>query len=198
MGTVQPLVQLGFVKPSPQRFNLYRLSPVGAGFLESFGPEKRALLEWAKGSSPPNVRRLWPSERLSPVAAGLLDRQFGNGDDASRRRALLNSPPAATFAVSPLLELRPRGDIDPAKRADLRSGIALIQLRDAAIAVLAPVEQHVTAGTGVALEPRAAVSPAGAELAVVADAARVMGAEADSSPGSAAHGFARLCLASGD
>ncbi len=199
MGTVQPLVRLGFVEPAPQRFNLYQLSPVGAELLDPFGSEKRALLEWAKGSSAPTVRRLWPSERLPQVAASLLDRQlrqFGNGDDALRRRALLSSPPAATFAVSPLLEPRPRGNIDSEHWADLRSGVALVQLRNAAVALLARVEQLIAANTRTVLQPEAAVAPAGAELADLANAARVVGAEADTSPGREAHEFARVCMSS--
>ena len=198
MGTVQPLVQLGFVHLSPQRFNLYRLSPVGEEFLKSFGAEKDALLRWAEGSPPPKVKRLWPSEHLPRAAAELLIRRlkyFGDGDGALRRRALLGSPPASTFEKSPLLRQRPRGKIDLAHWADLRSGIALVRLRDAAIKLLARVEQSIIVSSGRALESNEVVSPARTELDMVAVAAEKMREEADSSPGGAAHEFAGLCSA---
>ena len=200
MGTVQPLEQLGFVQPSPQRFNLYRLSSLGEEFLKSFGAEKVALLSWAEGSRPPKVKTLWPSAQLPRAAAGLLDkqlRQFGSGNDAARRCALLNSSPDALSSVLPLLESRPQGRIDSAHWADLRSGIALVQLRAAAVGLLARVEQFVIASPKNSLEPDEVVKPleVKAELALLCAAARTMLAEPDTSPDGVAHEFARLCSA---
>ncbi len=199
MGTVEPLIRLGFVRGSGQRFNLYRLGPVGEEFLISFRMEKRRLLSWAQeGDDLGRAPSLGPEKPLPSAAAMLLERQlseYGGGDEAARRRALLRLP-EESFTPSPLLRSSPPGELSPRHWADLRSGIALVRMRDAALGVLAMVEARIGIGSHVSLSAAEAAEAAEAEIKGLAAAANVMLAETDSSPGQLGHAFSRLCLAS--
>jgi hypothetical protein len=198
METVQPLVQLGFVDQAPQRFNLYRLSRVGEEFLRAFDSDRKQILAWAtvKAAKIPKLKNLWPSQHLPAAAASLLDRQlrqFGEGAKAARRRTLLDTTPETAFATSPIDDHRPTAHIGPEHWSDLRSGIAFIRLRDAALAVLSGIEQQLGGDQTATIEPSAGVKSVLYELEVLTLAARVMLEEADTSAGQLAHNFARLC-----
>lgn len=196
MGTVQPLFQLGFVNGAAQRFNLYRLSVTGESFLEPFEREKRVLLAWAEGASQKKLATLWPSRSLPVEAARLLDRQLRQaGAGSGRRRALLETSPDDQSLASPLEYIAPPTTIDAGHWADLRSGVALVRLREAAVEVLSRVEQQIGPDPRASLKPADAIKPAGVELKQLVDASEIMLLEQDSSPGGEAHRFARACLA---
>ena len=196
MDTVQPLLQLGFVDGAAQRFNLYRLSATGVSFLESFGRERRALLTWADGGAAKKMEALWPPQRLPAMAADLLVRQLRQaGHCSGRRRALLETSRDDRLLAAPLEHVTPPIAIDARHWADLRSGVALVRLRDAARKVLSRVEQQIGPDPRSTVKPTDAVKPASAGLEQLVNASQIMLREMDSSVGGEAHRFARACSA---
>lgn len=196
MSTVEPLLRLGFVQGAGQRFNLYELTEEAEKFLESFGKEMKYLGRWADGKALNPLPKLLPDEALPDAAAKLLKRQirhFGKHNDISRRCALLDLPKRELTLRPLLLSSRP-ARLEPDHWDDLRSGIALVQLREAALAVLGDIEERLGSDRTSALTINQSIDAAAGRLAALSDAAKVMLAEKDSSPRQLGYALARDCL----
>lgn len=192
MGTVEPLFRLGFVKGAGQRFNLYRLSLEGERFLEPLKRERAQLLGWAKGAQFRSSPRLAPDQALPADCARLAMRQLRDYSEAEYRRALLDIGPEI-FGRSPLEREKTPSGLEPAHWADIRSGVALVRLRDAAIAVLAAIETALCSGNRAPVSQDDAAASSAMKLEQLSAAASVMLSLDDSSPGSMGHVFARMC-----
>lgn len=146
MAMVQPLVALGFVQGS--RYGAFRIHNAGQKMLDlSVMKEPRRVLgEWVHGRRPHGLKEA--IETLSPIGKvpgevrKLIHARLLEGADAGsiRRRnlACLASGPSARQ-----LESRtPLPGIESGHWSDLRAGVAFMDLRDAALAVLDGLEQH--------------------------------------------------------
>jgi hypothetical protein len=196
MSTVEPLLRLGFVQGAGQRFNLYQLTKEAEQFLESFGKEMKYLGRWADGEALHSLPDLLPDEPLPDAAAKLLKRQIrhcGKHSDINRRCALLDLP-KRELTLSPLLRSARPARLEPDHWCDLRSGIALVQLREAALAVLADIEERLGSDRTSALTIDQSIDAAAGRLAGLSDAAKAMLAEKDSSPSQLGYALARDCL----
>ena len=196
MSTVEPLLRLGFVEGAGQRFNLYRLTPEASRFLGFFEKEIKYLTRWANGEALHALPDLLPDEPLPTGAAKLLKRQlrdYGKPGDIRRRCALLDLP-KSELGLSPLKQpSRPSG-LEADHWDDLRSGIALINLRETALAVLACIEGRLGSDRSGMLTIEQSIDAAESELAKLSASAKAMLAEKDSCPDSLGHTLARECL----
>lgn len=195
MGAVEPLLQLGLVDGPAQRFNLYRLNSVGRELLECYRKESARLAAWIKDDDAGlmYLNAIAPDQRLRAKSAKLLHKQLrehGSSDYSSRRRRLLDLSRGMEIS-DPLAEQRP-DEITPDHWSDLRSGVALVRLRQTAIAVLSEVEILLGSVTGRSVSPADAADAVRDQLEILVAAASVMLAEADAT--GQAHAFARSCL----
>lgn len=143
MGTVEPLLRLGLVVGTSQRFNMYRLAPSGERILQSLKGEQNKLRAWATGSKLTRLARLAPDVPLPTASAKLLERQLRDHGDAHRRRALLDLSDEVLRQTN-MASAEPPAGIEQPHWNDIRSGVALIQLRDAALDVIAAIEKRLT------------------------------------------------------
>lgn len=146
MAMVQPLVALGFVRGS--RFGSFVIHTAGAQMLNlpDMAKHRRTLGEWALGRSPQGLNSviagLSPNADVPPEVRKLILARLVGGDDlsASRRRALVA---LGTGPSSGQLELaEPLNGISLDHWTDLRAGMAFMDLRNAALAVLYSLERR--------------------------------------------------------
>ncbi|EAT08882.1 DNA polymerase III subunit epsilon [Sphingomonas sp. SKA58] len=200
MRTVQALPALGFVSSGGTRFNDYSLAEPGGEICEIYRREYNALKRWMmEYESPKSLKHLFPSGKVREEARQIIQRQLlERGRDSNRRRALqeLGMRGAALLASA-------KACPPPLSRdhfADIRAGIAFIDLRDAALAVLNQVENYLQKQGGrpsKATCGQLARNTAVAEkLAFLTSTAKQMLDHVDSSSGHSAHSFARICLGS--
>lgn len=197
MGTVEPLLRLGLVVGASQRFNLYRLAPPGERILQNLKAEQNKLRAWATGSSLTPIGRLAPDAPLPAASAKLLERQLRDYGDAHRRRALLDLPEEVLREAN-MTSAEPPTGIEQAHWNDMRSGVALIQLRKAALDAIAVIEEQLTSSGRAGLTVHQAAEAAGSKLEQTAVLASTMLARDDTSPGQLAHEFARVCRSSAE
>lgn len=146
MAMVQPLVALGFVQGS--RYGTFRIHNAGQKMLDLpvMKEPRRVLGEWAHGRRRHGLKEV--IETLSPIGKvpdevrKLIRARLLEGADAGsvRRRNLVNlgsGPSAAQLECK-----TPLPEIEPEHWSDLRAGAAFMDLRDAALAVLDGLEQH--------------------------------------------------------
>ena len=192
MGTVEPLIQLGLVVGASQRFNLYRLSPIGDRILKCLVNEQNKLKAWANGSPLKRLPSLAPDALLPADSAKLLERQLREHGDAHRRRALLDIPENVMRAAS-ISSSDPPAGIERSHWNDLRSGVALIQLRDEAVRAIGAIEQQLQSCGRAGLTVHEATQAASGNLEKISVLASIMLARDDTSQGQLAHEFARAC-----
>lgn len=192
MGTVEPLLRLGLVVGTSQRFNMYRLAPSGERILQSLKGEQNKLRAWATGSKLTRLARLAPDVPLPTGSAKLLERQLRDYGDAHRRRALLDLSDEVLRQTN-MESTEPPAGIEQPHWNDIRSGVALIQLRDAALDVIAAIEKRLTSSRQAGLTVHQAAQAASSSLELTAVRASTMLARDDTSPGQLAHEFARAC-----
>jgi hypothetical protein len=192
MGTVEPLLRLGLVVGTSQRFNMYRLAPSGERILQSLKGEQNKLRAWATGSKLTRLARLAPDVPLPTASAKLLERQLRDHGDAHRRRALLDLSDEVLRQTN-MASAEPPAGIEQPHWNDIRSGVALIQLRDAALDVIAAIEKRLTSSRQAGLTVHQAAQAASSSLELTAVLASTMLARDDTSPGQLAHEFARAC-----
>jgi len=192
MGTVEPLLRLGLVVGASQRFNLYRLSPAGERILESLRNEQNKLRAWASGSSLKRLPRLAPDTPLPAHSAKLLERQLREHGDAHRRRSLLDLP-EDTLRGATLSSSDPPAGVEQSHWDDIRSGVALVQLRDEALRGISAIEQELQLRRQPGLTVYEAAQAASSNLDQIAALASIMLARDDTSQGQLAHEFARVC-----
>ncbi|MBY3231717.1 hypothetical protein HFO19_28700 [Rhizobium laguerreae] len=146
MAMVQPLVALGFVYGS--RYGAFRINGTGKEMLalEAMKEPRRLLGEWACGRQPNGLKevlkRLSPTGTVPEAVRKLIRARLIGGTDpgAVRRRNLarLGSGPSAAHLENEI----PLHGIEHDHWSDLRAGAAFMDLRDAALAVLDELEQH--------------------------------------------------------
>ena len=146
MAMVQPLVALGFVQGS--RYGAFRIHSAGQKMLDLEGMKgpRRILGEWAHGRRPHGlaevIKTLSPIRRVPDDVRKLIHARLLEGTDADpiRRRNLvsLGLGPSAAQLESGV----PLPGIDSKHWSDLRAGVAFMDLRDAALAVLDGLEQR--------------------------------------------------------
>lgn len=192
MGTVEPLLQLGLVVGASQRFNLYRLSPIGDRIVRGLVNEQNKLRAWANGSLLKQLPRLAPDAPLPADSAKLLERQLREHGDAHRRRALLDLPEQVLRAAM-ISSADPPAGIEQPHWNDIRSGVALIQLRDESVRAIGAIEQQLQSFGRAGITVYEATQAASSNLKQVSALARIMLARDDTSPGRLAHEFARAC-----
>jgi len=192
MGTVEPLIQLGLVVGASQRFNLYRLSPIGDRILKSLVNEQNKLKAWAIGSPLKRLPSLAPDAPLPADSAKLLERQLREHGDAHRRRVFLDIPENVMRAAS-ISSSDPPAGIERSHWNDLRSGVALIQLRDEAVRAIGAIEQQLQSCGHAGLTVHEATQAASGNLEKISVLASIMLARDDTSQGQLAHEFARAC-----
>ncbi|QQN74040.1 hypothetical protein [Croceicoccus sp. YJ47] len=192
MGTVEPLLRLGLVVGTSQRFNMYRLAPSGERILQSLKGEQNKLRAWATGSKLTRLARLAPDVPLPTGSAKLLERQLRDYGDAHRRRALLDLSDEVLRQTN-IESTEPPAGIEQPHWNDIRSGVALIQLRDAALDVISAIENRLTSSRQAGLTVHQAAQAASSSMELTAVRASTMLARDDTSPGQLAHEFARAC-----
>lgn len=146
MSMVQPLVALGFVRGS--RYGAFTIHTAGAQMLNLpvMANYRRVLADWAQERSPQGLNKviadLSPNTAVPPEVRKLILARLVGGDDpsASRRRALvaLGKGPSA----GQLDAAEPLSGITPDHWTDLRAGVAFMDLRQAALAVLYRLEHR--------------------------------------------------------
>ncbi len=159
MTTIQPLLALGLVELSAERFNAFRCSVVGEQFIAEgcspYNPYKRTVLEhligWASGrhdnvaASDPLRKALSPLEPLPTTARDFLRDLLvrGNGSDGLRRRTAVKWMDALREAqhASVSWEVKP-DTISDNHWHDLHVAALFFATRDAAIALLVQLEQQ--------------------------------------------------------
>lgn len=159
--TVQPLVALGLVEPSSERFNAYVLSDMGRELLHlAFGdsrpynrPLEGLLADWVKGrhaefrQTPKIAEALTPLRKLTVSTRRFLeDRLIAGGNDASlrRRAAVTWVRTLAGRSASVSWDRRPGSITDDAHWQDLRTGAKFFRARNAALETLDAVEGAIT------------------------------------------------------
>ncbi|MDO5643428.1 MAG: hypothetical protein Q4G26_13715 [Paracoccus sp. (in: a-proteobacteria)] len=163
MGCVQALPALGLVDASGSRFNSFSVNARGHQLIDAvfgkWGEGKQRLpynlLEWVLNKPvnfTPSLRR-----KLDPTAEAGYDARMimreamvFHGPGADRRRNALiwmqKIDEGGGFGTNPYTDWRNRpAEIDEEHWKDLRAGAALLQTREAAIAVLANIEQELIA-----------------------------------------------------
>lgn len=162
MATVQALPALGFVESDSARFNAFRCSDEGRGFIEQatgeYRPHKRAVIDhltrWVLGENDKLKtnelqQALSPLHRFPNDAIPLLHERLIQGgneslEDKKRRGNALawvevlrkHRPDRLTWAQRPQ-------EISEAHWHDLQAGALFFEAREAAIAVLDAVEAHI-------------------------------------------------------
>lgn len=162
MATVQPLLALGLVEASSERFNAFRCSLPGRAFVDAacsgFNPcyYSKSIVEhlagWAKDehnnvkSSNKLQEALSPLVPLSRSAREFLRERLvqGAGDEGQRRRAALawvddlrrTSQPTITWGDKP-------ANLEDGHWRDLHVGALFFTVRDAVIGVLDRLEAHI-------------------------------------------------------
>jgi hypothetical protein len=159
MATGEPLLALGFVEASTERFNSFACANGGLDLIDSIckahGPTyyKRNVLEhlvgWAKGEIH-TVEQL--HDALSPLKPLPLETRWmlgghltaGNDARSARRRAMLawvarlakTHPPQTRWTSRP-------SELDDTHWRDLHAGALFFAVREAALALLDQLEAHV-------------------------------------------------------
>jgi hypothetical protein len=183
MAMVQPLVSLGFVQGS--RYGTFRINAAGQRMLDlPVVKEWRRLLgAWSRGENPRGLNdvtsSLAPTSALPPeVRKLILARLVGGGDAASLRRRNLATIGAGPSAAQIEANERLSG-IDVDHWADLRAGVAFMDLRDSALLVLDRLEQRLLqlrdANEPVLLSTDTASRVAADQLAALYEHARLRG-----------------------
>ncbi|MDR5655182.1 hypothetical protein [Ruixingdingia sedimenti] len=146
MAMVQPLVALGFVQGS--RYGAFRIHTAGRRMLELpvMQEFRRLLGAWAHGGRPHGldaaIKAFGPGGRVPDEVRKLIRARLLEGEDAgSARRRNLASLGAGPSAAQ-LESSTPLPGIEPDHWSDLRAGVAFMDLRDAALAVLDRLEQR--------------------------------------------------------
>lgn len=158
--TVQPLLALGLVEASGERFNAFGCTQHGIDFIDAacadFKPFHRSVVDhlvgWVKGtynnvtSSSELRRALSPLEPMPKNAREFLRERLvrGNDTNASRRRKTLdwieelrNKPEQQiVWDAKPTM-------LDDGHWHDLHAGALFFAARDAAIALLDQIEAHI-------------------------------------------------------
>lgn len=195
MRTVQPLIDLGFVRAPGQRFNHYRLDEPGIEIVESYTREIRDLKRWVCGERdiPGSMSAILPQCQPVPSVRDIIERQlFLHGAGQGRRRALSTLGKARARKLAAMTSCPSALTVD--HFADIRGGVAFINLRDAALAVLDKIELHLRSQPGNSAEIGNCTPAAASELANLREVASLMLSLEDSSEGAAAHRFAKACL----
>lgn len=154
MATVQPLIELGFVTSSSERFNSYQCTDLALEFIDlatkAFNPFRRSVLNnlvmWMQGDdcvkTDESRKALSPLEPLSKDAREILRNQivaFGNG--AERRKAAMEWMDDVANADDDVLTWSKRPvQLTEEHWRDLSTGGVFFQLRDAAVYLLDLVE----------------------------------------------------------
>jgi hypothetical protein len=217
MTTIQPLLALGLVESTAERFNAFRCSAVGEQFIAEscspYSPYNRAvlehLIEWASGrhhnvaASDPLRKALSPLEPLPTRARDFLRDLLvrGNGSDGLRRRSAVKWMDALRDSqhASVSWEVRP-DTISDDHWHDLHVAALFFATRDAAIALLIQLEQQL----GNCSDSRLAlayplVSSLGGELhALRQHAYAFLRENYDPSPDRLARTFCKECTAGDD
>lgn len=137
---VQPLIELGLVKPGASRFNAFELSSDGKRLLALFQKEYDAAKRWVTGDGEKFPDAI--SARATPPPAFLEDlrnRVFRTGAAGERRRAIRDLP--AGYSSEGILAGEDFG-LAADHASNIRGGIAVVRLRTAAIEVLRAVEKE--------------------------------------------------------
>ena len=218
MATVQPLLALGLVEASSERFNAFRCASHGLEFFDTACSNypcyySKSILEhlagWAKGEhnnikSSNNLQKaLSPLVPLSQSAGEFLRERLvqGVGDDGQRRRAALawvddlrrTSQPTLTWEDKP-------ANLEDAHWCDLHAGALFFTARDAVIGVLDRLEAHIANQS----EQRFSLDdpvprPIADEMESLRRQAQAfLDKRHDPSPGELARTFCRECIDSSD
>lgn len=219
MATVQPLLALGLVESSGERFNAFRCASHGLEFVDAacseFNPcyYSKSILEhlagWAKdehnnvNSSNKLQKALSPLAPLPPSARELLRERLvqGTGDEGQRQRAALawvddlrrTSQPTITWEDKP-------ANLEDAHWRDLHVGALFFTARDAVLGVLDRLEAHIAnqSEQRFSLDDSVPGHIAG-EMEYLRKQAQVfLGKGHDPSPGELARIFCRECVDSSD
>ncbi|WP_276153542.1 MULTISPECIES: hypothetical protein [unclassified Sulfitobacter] len=197
MAMVQPLVALGFVRGS--RFGAFTIHTAGAQMLNLpvMANYRRVLAAWAHGGSPHGLNKviedLSPNAAVPPDVCKLILARLVGGDDpsTSRRRALvaLKTGPSA----GQLDAVEPLSGITTDHWTDLRAGVAFMDLRSAALAVLYRLEESLLqlrdANEAAWLPLDEANKAVGEPLAALRQCARQLGARIDAADESSSRKF---------
>lgn len=197
MAMVQPLVALGFVRGS--RFGAFTIHTAGAQMLNLpvMANYRRVLAAWAHGGSPHGLNKviedLSPNAAVPPDVRKLILARLVGGDDpsTSRRRALvaLKTGPSA----GQLDAVEPLSGITTDHWTDLRAGVAFMDLRSAALAVLYRLEESLLqlrdANEAAWLPLDEANKTVGEPLAALRQCARQLGARIDAADESSSRKF---------
>lgn len=163
--TIQALPALGFVESHSTRFNAFRCSDEGMGFIEKaterYCPYNRTVIDhltyWVQGgdrlNSPPLREVLSPLEPFPTEAIPLLRERLIQGglnespEDQKRRGDALKWVDALRVSrkkkvANPIWEQQPQ-EVSEKHWHDLRTGALFFEMRKAAIAVLDATEAYI-------------------------------------------------------
>lgn len=228
MATVQPLLALGLVEASSERFNAFRCSLrrielnqyrslPGRAFIDAvctdYNPHKRSVLNhligWTKGahndvqSSEPLQKALSPLVPLSLNAREFLRERLvqGTGDEVQRRRAALAWVDDLRRTSQPTITWEDKPpNLEEAHWRDLHAGALFFKARDAVIGVLDRLEAHIAnqIEQRFSLDDLVPGSIAGEMESLRRQAQAFLDKRHDPSPGELARVFCRECVDSSD
>ena len=136
----QPLLEFGLVKSNTARFNSFEMTDRGETLLDPFASTVNLLTQWVKGKAcKRNVTSsISPNSPLPKRTAAVLQNLILKVGEKSQRRRNIHGA-FETLTSADILSGR-ISNLETEHVNDLKVGLALVRLRDLAIAVLNCVE----------------------------------------------------------